>query len=197
MSELPITQDDVRWRSRVWNMAPEDPNGAAAAARRIKHPWYRCQALARVAEFSNGPKRSELLQASIQAAQEQDEPNRVVTVSSWPVRILADASPTQAADLIRQLISVAETEPHNLRRAHALQSLAFSVSNRPELLGLIVPAMATAILGGGGPRIDRVIRDTFELVRTTNPELLRPLALHHKANRQQQKLLASVSGLEI
>lgn len=197
MSELPITSEDVRGRSRVWKMAPNDPNEAAAAARRIKHPWYRCQALARAAEFSSGRKRSQLIQASIQAAQEQDEPNRVVTVSSWPVRVLAEVSPTQAADLIRQLVSVAETEPHNLRRAHALQSLAFSVSNRPELLGLVVPAMATAILGGGGPRIERVIRDTFELVRATNPELLLPLALHHKVNRRQQKLLASISGLEI
>lgn len=41
--------------------------------------------------------------------------------------------------------------------------------------------------------MDRVIRDTFGLVRTTNPELLYTLALHHKANRQQEKLLASIS----
>ncbi|HCH0556340.1 TPA: hypothetical protein NKO30_006470 [Pseudomonas aeruginosa] len=91
------------------------------------------------------------------------------------------------------MIHVAETEPHNLRRAHALQSLAFPVSRSPSLLGLVVPAMAKAILGGHGWRIDRVIRDTFELVRETHPDLLPSLALHHKANRQQQRLLASLS----
>ncbi|MCC5086614.1 hypothetical protein [Xanthomonas campestris] len=115
-----------------------------------------------------------------------------MTVASWPVAAMAEGSPAPAADVIRQLLGIAETEPHNLRRAHALQALARRVSYLPELLGLIVPALAAAILGGGGPRMDRVIRDTFELVRTTNPELLYSLALHHKANQQQQKLFASI-----
>ncbi|WP_235872850.1 hypothetical protein [Pseudoxanthomonas winnipegensis] len=189
---MKITQNDVRGRARVWAMAPDDPEGAAVLARRIKHPWYRCQALARVAEFSDGRNRAELLDAAIQTAQEQDEPNRIVTVSAWPLRVLVDRSPTQAESLVRRLIRVAQTEPHNLRRAHALQSLAFAVSRSPLLLGLVVPVMASAILGGHGWRIDRVIRDTFELVRETHPDLLLPLALHHKADRQQQKLLASL-----
>jgi len=197
MGGLSITRDDVRGRPRVWEMAPDDPNEAATAARRIRHPWYRCQALARAAEFSSGPKRLQLIEASIQAAQEQDEPNRIVTVSSWPVRVLAETSPETAANLVRSLLDIAEREPHNLRRAHALQSLAFSVSSYPELLGIVVPALAASILGGGGRRMDRVIRDTFGFVRTTNPELLRPLALHHKPNQQQKRLLASVSVVDI
>ena len=173
-------------------MAPDDPKGAAAIARRIKHPWYRCQALAYAAECSRDAERARLLQESVQAAQAQDEPNRVVTVAGWPVRVLAETSPAQAADLIRQLVGIAETEPHHLRRANALQALAFSVANRPELLKLIVPALAAALLSGSGWRIGRIIRHTFELVRATHPELLRSLALHHKANRQQQRLLASI-----
>jgi hypothetical protein len=185
MSELPITTADVggRGRGRVFAMAPDDPDGAATIARKIKHPGYRCQALSRAAKFSSGAKRSSLLKAAIEAAYEQSEPNPIVTVASWPVAVMAEASPAQAADVIRQLLGVAETERHNLRRAHALQALARCVSHLPELLGLIVPALAAAILGGAGPRMDRVIRDTCELVRITNPELLYSLALHHKSNQ--------------
>jgi len=193
MSGMKITPNDVRGRARVWAMAPDDPEGAAVLARRINHPWYRCQALARAAEFSDGRKRAELLDAAIRAAQEQDEPNRIVTVSAWPIRVMVDRAPDLAEGLVRRMIHLAETEPHTLRRAHALQSLAFAVSRSPSLLGLVVPAMAKAILGGHGWRIDRVIRDTFELVRETHPDLLLSLALHHKANRQQQRLLASLS----
>lgn len=194
MSELSITRDDVRARSLVWEMASDDPKAAAEAAHRIRHPWYRCQALARVAELSSGPVRYKLLEAAFSAAKEQREPNRIVTVSSWPLRVLADSSSEGAAQVARFLVDVAETEPHNLRRAHALQALAGAAAGHPALLSLIVPALASAILGGGGPRIDRVIRDTFELVRVSNPELLRPLAQHHKSNRQQERLLASLDS---
>ena len=197
MCESSISRSDVQGRSRVWELAPIDPDGAAVLARKIKHPWYRCQALARVAECSRGPRRSQLLAASILAAQEQSEPNRVVTVSSWPARVLAGSAPTEALSLVRQLVGTAELEVHNLRRAHALQALGASVADYRDLLGLVVPALVRAILGGGGPRMDRVIRETFELVRTTNPELLQSLALHHKVNAKQQMLLASLSVVEI
>ncbi|QOY23420.1 hypothetical protein FYK61_19850 [Xanthomonas citri] len=192
MSDLPITTAGIQGRRRVFAMAPDDPDGAAVIARKIKHPWYRCQALSRAAEFSSGAKRTALLKVAIEAAHEQSEPNPIVTVACWPVAVMAEGSLTQAADVIRQLLGIAQTEPHNLRRAHALQALARRVSHLPELLGLIVPALAAAILGEGGPRIDRAIRDTVELVRITNPELLYSLALHHKANQQQQKLLTSI-----
>ncbi|KTF30422.1 hypothetical protein LMG920_19370 [Xanthomonas vesicatoria] len=75
---------------------------------------------------------------------------------------------------------------HTAFAAHALQALARCATTVPELLGLIDPTLATAILGGGGPRMDRIIRDAFELVRTINPELLYSLALQHKANQQQR-----------
>ncbi|CDF63261.1 Conserved hypothetical protein [Xanthomonas citri pv. fuscans] len=83
-------------------MAPDDPDGAAVIARKIKHPWYRCQALSRAAEFSSGAKRTALLKAAIEAAHEQSEPNPIVTVACWPVAVMAEGSLTQAADVIRR-----------------------------------------------------------------------------------------------
>jgi hypothetical protein len=194
MGEHSISQADVAGRARVDALAPSDAKAALQIARAIKHPWYRCQALTKVAEHLRGKERQDLLLVALKAAREQPEPNRVVTVSAWPIRALVDSSPTKAEERLEEMLDLAEHEPHNLRRAHALQSLAFSLSKSPRLLAKVIPALSTALLGGGGPRIDRCIRDTFELVRSTNPELLRALALHHKPNRQQQLLLASIDS---
>lgn len=187
----------VRARSQVDRLAITDPNAALKLASSIDHSWYRCQSLVAVAEQLHGKAQTDALSAALAAAREQFEPNRVVTVASWPVRILARIDPDAAAQQLTELVAIAATEPHNLRRAHALQRLAFVVSQYPSLLRLVVPALSEALLGGYGSRIDRVIRDTFNVVRLTHPELLRPLALHHKSNQQQQKLLALLSGVEI
>ncbi|WP_242108912.1 hypothetical protein [Luteimonas aquatica] len=158
----------------------------------IPHAWYRCQALTAAAEQLGGKEQMAALSAAFAAAKEQSEPNRVVTVACWPVRVLAAVKPQLATEWISELLIVAETEHHNLRRSHALQSLAFVTLPYPKLVKIVTPALVEALLGGHGPRIDRVIRDTFEIVRSTHPQLLRSLALHHKAGRQQQKLLAAI-----
>ena len=194
MWKTDITPGDVRGRSQVSALAPKDPRAALELAHRIKHPWYRCQSLAAVAEFLRGKEQLVALNAALAAAREQGEPNRIVTVASWPIRVLARVAPANAEACLAGLVATAESEPHNLRRAHALQALARAVSPHPSLLEKVVPALVEALLGGHGPRIDRVIRDTFELVRSARPELLRSLALHHKANQQQRKLLATLPG---
>jgi len=194
---MKVTASDVRGRAQVTRIAETDPKAALKLARKISHAWYRCQALTAAAERLNGKEQMVALSAALAAAKEQDEPNRVVTVASWPVGVLASIKPELAAEWIAELVSIAETEPHNLRRSHALQFLAFVTSPYPELVEFVTPALAEALLGGHGPRIDRVIRDTFDIFRSTHPHLLRPLALHHKANRQQQKLFESLPCEEI
>lgn len=173
-----------------------DPKAALRVACTIPHAWYRCQSLTAAAVELRGKEQLAALFKAFAAAKEQDEPNRVVTVAGWPVGALAKVDPQLAAEWTSELLTIAETEPHNLRRAHALQALAFTASPHSGLLQMVVPALAKTLLGGRGPRIDRVIRDTFALVRATHPHMLRDLAMHHKANRQQQKLLASIQGVE-
>lgn len=194
---MEITASDVRGRAQVDRLAASDPKAALKLANTIAHAWYRCQSITAAAEQLRGKEQLTALSAALAAAKEQSEPNRVVSVASWPVKVLAKVNPDKAAQWVAELVAFAETEPHNLRRAHALQRLAFVTSPYPGLLSLVVPALAEALLGGRGPRIDRVIRDTYELVRSTHPHLLRPLALHHKANRQQQRLLASLPRVAI
>jgi len=193
MNDMDITREDVAGRARVDELAPQDPVRALAIARAIRHPWYRCQALSMVAGHLPERERERVLLSALAAAREQDEVNRIVTVSAWPIRGLADAGFASVGGYVADLVTLSETEPHNLRRSHALQALAVAVGRYPELLGRVVPALVAAQLGGHGPRIDRCIRDTFDLVVRTRPELAWPVAMHHKANRQRSLLLARIS----
>ncbi|WP_057917451.1 hypothetical protein [Lysobacter antibioticus] len=194
MSEMEITREDVAGRARAGKLAPLDIGRSLETARGIKHPWYRCQALATTAEYMTGRDQERVLSESLAAAHEQDETNRVVTVSSWPIRVLAKIRPELAAKYVEDLVALAETEPHNLRRSHALQSLAYSVSGHPGLLGRVVPALVESLIGGHGPRIDRCIRDTFELVLSARRDLAWTVAMHHKPNNLQSRLLAAIPG---
>lgn len=192
MSEIEITREDVAARRRAGKLAPLDAGGSLKVARGIKHPWYRCQALAMAAEHMTGRDQERVLLESLAAAHEQDEVNRVVTVSSWPIRVLAKVRPELAAKQVEDLVALARTEPHHLRRSHALQFLASAADARPELLERVVPALVESLVGGHGPRIDRCIRDTFELVLSVSPALAWTVAMHHKPNSQRSRLLAAI-----
>lgn len=189
---MEITREDVAARTRVGKLAPQHPGRALDVAQAIKHPWYRCQALSTVAEYLSGREQDRVLVEALAAAQQQDEINRIVTVSSWPLRVLVNAGSGLADTYLEKLVVLADTEPHHLRRSHALQALAFAVSGHPELLGRVVPSLVDALIGGRGPRIDRCIRDTFELVQAAKPELTWAVAMHHKPGRQRDRLLAAI-----
>lgn len=192
MSAMEVTPEDAAGRKRAAELAPLDAARALRAARAIKHPWYRCQALSMTAEHLRGPEREAALMAALAAAWEQDEVNRIVTVAAWPIRGLAGFASEAAGGQLAKLVRLAQTEPHHLRRSHALLALAGAVSEHPPLLERVVPALAEGLLGGHGPRIDRCIRDSFDRVLQVRPELAWALAMHHKANRRQSLLLARI-----
>jgi hypothetical protein len=69
---------------------------AVAVARGIDPPWYRCQSLAIAAMEIDDPKlRLALVNEALTAAEQLGEPNRVVTVASWPVEVLATYGPAE------------------------------------------------------------------------------------------------------
>ena len=98
---------------------------AVSLARAIRHPWYRCQSLAIAGMEIDDPKlRLTLVDEALAAADELEEPNRVVTVASWPIEVLAAHGPTpRLQSEVERLLAVAGTEPHTLRRADALAML--------------------------------------------------------------------------
>ena len=71
---MEITRDDVQGRARATDLAESDVDAAADAAYRIRHPWYRCQALTAVADAQSDKLRAmQLVRDAFRAAKEQSE----------------------------------------------------------------------------------------------------------------------------
>ena len=183
-----ITKEDLVGRSRVSKLAATDTELADKTAHAIKHPWYRCQSLSMVAEHLNGKRKEKLLLEALEVAKEQVDINRIVTVSAWPIRHLAEFRPEIAKLHIESLVMLANREPHTLRRSDALFALAWSVSKSQEHLKLIVPSLVDALLNGHGWRIDRIIRASIKLVQAVQPLSVPALLAHHSDNRKKRQL---------
>src|SRR5262249_26134376 len=120
-------------RDKVCSLAASEPTTALQLARAISDPWFRCQALSVAAlHLSDPPARSRALSEAFASANQLSEPNRVVTVSAWPLKVLvltglADAA---SAEVIR-LLNVISEEPSPVRKADALRYLFGAVSDAP------------------------------------------------------------------
>jgi hypothetical protein len=77
-------------RDRVAVIAKTTPLEALELARSIEDPWFRCLALSIAAVHAPDRRSQQLaIDDAFAVANELGEPNRVVTVSSWPVKALA------------------------------------------------------------------------------------------------------------
>jgi hypothetical protein len=120
-------------RNRVTAMARAKPDEALKLARSIDDPWFRCQALGIAAvHVPDRHSRKVAIDDAFSAANELDEPTRVVTVSSWPVKALALAGLMASVSAeVARLLQVVATESSPVRRADALRYLLGSVSIAP------------------------------------------------------------------
>ena len=188
-----ITAEDVEGRERVHTLLENDPRQALTVARSISHPWYRCQSLVFVAEvWGTQEQKLQILDEAFAAAALQTEINRVVTVSSWPLQVLATLNASLAMPRVQGLVQQACKEPHTLRRAHALAALAWSVHPNEDLLTEVLPPLVHALLHGHGWRIDRLIRATVELAVLAMPQSVGALVAHHSDGRKKRRLVESL-----
>jgi hypothetical protein len=120
-------------RNRVAAMAKINPREALELARSIEDPWFRCQALSFAAVRTPDERsRQSALDDAFAAANQLGEPNRVVTVSSWPVKALALTGQMSTVSLeVARLLQLISLEPSPVRRADALRYLLGSVSIAP------------------------------------------------------------------
>jgi hypothetical protein len=192
MNDDSIRSADVYGRSHVDSLVKYDPEGALKVARAINHPWYRCQSLSKVAEhWVEKEQRVQILKEALKTAQLQDDINRIVSVSAWPLRVLVKLDTAEVANQLKFLVTQAESELHTLRRADALFSVAAAVSTDRSLLSIVIPSLVRALLGGYGWRIDRLIRNSSPLVKIAMPELLAQLLEHHSECKKKKELLDS------
>ena len=111
-------------RDEACRVARTDTLRALAIAREIRDPWFRCQALAGAAMYLTPSSRLPIIEEPFAAAAELQEPNRSVTVASWPLKVLAlSGQGSRLQSEGARLLEVIATESSPVRRADALRFL--------------------------------------------------------------------------
>jgi len=193
----------VAGRAEVAKLAAQDPMRALHVARDIEHPWYRCQAITSIVEANAGvPDALGLLDEAFSAAFSQDEPNRVASVSRWPLRQLVVSVPGDAAGRTRQLLARILEEPHGLRRLDGLRAILWAVAPSKPLRELVLEAFVPAAKASHGWRTERIIDAMAEVLlpfdRSASSRLLdiKPPSRFTRRSRTllQQSCAADESG---
>lgn len=109
-------------------------------ARSIEDPWFRCQALSSCAEHvSDARARDALVREAFDAASLLGEPNRIVSVSCWPLSVLGNLGLWgEVAGHARRLSAIISTEPSPVRRANALEHLCSTLQTAPHDISMPV-----------------------------------------------------------
>jgi len=184
----PRTAAGVEGRARVHALLATNTREALAVARAIEHPWYRCQALAAVAEAIPLEKARGVLQQSLRAAHELEEPNRIVTVASWPVRVLVSREIEGAAEEVERLLAIIADEPHSLRRAHALSMLFGSVFADPALRARVLDPLLASLRVSHGWRAERVWAALVLLMREQSAAAAEQILQAMPEGREKRRL---------
>ena len=134
MRATPSQQKKVPKRSRAEKKAPAKHSVALDLARRPHDAWRRCQDLAQVAWQTEDPGEvKKIIGESLEAAYALKEPNRIVSVAAWPVRVMVVKGDRRLGTMVHELLEKIQTEPNPVRRAHALLLLFEAVYSKPEL----------------------------------------------------------------
>ena len=117
-------QQAVRDRQIVSELAETDNHAALKVARRIDVPWYRCQALARVARYAPHSEFDDRIDEAFAAANAASEAYDRVAVSAWPLRAMIERGQTsRLPELLVKLRSMADVIDHPVSRMDAMGSL--------------------------------------------------------------------------
>jgi hypothetical protein len=173
-------------------LAQEDASRALDIAQSIGDPWYRCQALSSVAERLEGQARSKVLAEALDAALHANGPNRIVTVSSWPLRILSRiGAHDRVVTELGRLTALLDEEPHPVRRMDALMALLLAVLDGPaSTIDSLRARLLIAIRAAHGWKRDRHLEWLVEFHRTRGePSLAQQMASEIESPRVRRRAL--------
>lgn len=156
----------VSLRSRVDKMVHANIDDAYQLAKTIKHPWYRSQALAKVAEYSSKSFIKSILQESFDSAMNCHDQNRRVSVACWPLGIAIKKDLNGLASyFLEQCISQINQEMDPISKWCAA-SVVHTIKTDSDLLKSFYNTFVSATSEGHGWRIEREI-----LVMLSDPEI--------------------------
>lgn len=118
-----------------------------SVARQHSDPWRKCQWLVEVALHTKDLKVAEKIAVeALDAAREQTQPNRIVSVAVWPINVLALRYSAFLSSVVSEFLAIIADEPHAVRRGDALFLLFEAVYSDPKqrsnLLGLLLQTCA-------------------------------------------------------
>ena len=162
-------------REKIRRLAQVDPQLAVEKARTIQDPWIRCQSLSSVAEYATltRDERVSIVREALLSADECKDPNRIVTVASWPLEVLCGGEDELLAKEVDRMLLVAAKESHPTRRGDALFTL-YTMLHRAKgpdgCLRKILGAFKEACKAGHGWKRDRNLKDLAEMLATFDRE---------------------------
>lgn len=184
-------------RDQAMSVAKRDPSKALALATKINDPWYRCQALAAVAKYTEDKRgREAILKDAFEVATQCKEPNRIVTVSAWPLRVLCDQQNVVLVKReVERLLSVIAKESHPTRRGDGKLALIWALHRGPkDVLMTVVERFKETCQQGHGWKRDRNLYEVALLIkkhdRSKAKELLELIEDAGKKRNAPQKLEA-------
>jgi hypothetical protein len=190
-----ITAGDVQGRAEATRLARTDRKAAFAVARKIAHPWYRCQALTAIAEEIASPReRVAALMEAIEAAYEQPEPNRIACVGAWPLRALVAVDDAAARPEVERLLATISTESHGLRRLDGLRGILGAVLSSAELRDLVLPVFMHAADTSSGWRTERMVSFMAEALGNVDLDAAKALLRGRSTNRFTLRAAAALGG---
>lgn len=189
-----ITAGDVQGRAEATRLARTDRKAAFAVARKIDHPWYRCQALTAIAEEIASPReRVAPLMEAVKAAYEQPEPNRIACVGAWPLRALVAVDAAAARREVERLLETISKEPHGLRRLDGLRGILGAVLSSAELRDLVLPAFMHAANTSSGWRTERTVSFMAQALGKVDLDAAKALLHGRTPNRFTSRAAAALS----
>ena len=160
---MSLSWPETNKRDLVGKLAGPEPDKALELARSVSDPWYRCQSLAHVAwHLKDQLKSSKLIGEALTAAFELDQPNSIVSVASWAVRVMVKNGDERLAAVIDDLLDKIQHELNPVRQADALFFLFEAVYYDTRLRDRV---------------LDRLLRACEEMKSWKRPRILSDIAV--------------------
>ncbi len=154
-----LSVEGANARQAVRRLLESDISQAYKTAQAIRHPWYRCQALAIVAEKIPKNSKQKLLLESLASAKECHDENRRVSVACWPLNVAISDEIRPVTNEILTFVSEQlsyDTDPISMWCA---VSVLWTIRNNDDLLDRFFPVFKKATSKGHGWRVERDIKN--------------------------------------
>ena len=176
-------------------MAKSNPDAALEAARRLKDPFMRCQALTAVVRHVKSDQEALKVAAEADRSLEQAEPYYSTAGAAWPIRALIDRGLADRADaFMRRALSTSKQIPRPVSQVDALFLLveaAWPTGSRTWQSA--VDQLVVCAKSGSSSKAESVLRDLCLMLAGGGRDYTAVLAAipDGKARRQAERRLAA------